>query len=192
MLTLQINNTIRLCGWIALLVAAGCSSVCAFSAQPAPLIRPLPIEDLGGKALLNFNTALATNFTDEATPLTRIVHYGDSHIASEWFARPLREHWQQDFGVTYDTFGINGARATRPLQWDWTLLAEQYALNPPALIVIGYFTHPLLSIFKKGTFFPLEGVGVGFSFLSLLSSLVYRLCIVSVSNGVSFLFFIRL
>lgn len=41
-------------------------------------------------------------------------------------------------GVLYDAFGINGARATRPLLWDWQLLDEQLADRAPALIVIAY------------------------------------------------------
>lgn len=41
-------------------------------------------------------------------------------------------------GVAYDAFGINGARATRPLLWDWQLLDEQLAWRAPALIVIAY------------------------------------------------------
>lgn len=41
-------------------------------------------------------------------------------------------------GVIYDAFGINGARATRPLLWDWQLLDEQLAQRAPALIVIAY------------------------------------------------------
>lgn len=41
-------------------------------------------------------------------------------------------------GVIYDAFGINGARATRPLLWDWQLLDEQLADRAPALIVIAY------------------------------------------------------
>jgi lysophospholipase L1-like esterase len=45
---------------------------------------------------------------------------------------------QAQSGVTYDAFGINGARATRPLLWDWQLLDEQLAAHTPALIIIAY------------------------------------------------------
>ncbi len=41
-------------------------------------------------------------------------------------------------GVTYDALGINGARATRPLAWDWQVLAEQLQEHAPDLIVIAY------------------------------------------------------
>ncbi|NOT63309.1 MAG: hypothetical protein HOP19_24130 [Acidobacteria bacterium] len=144
MLTLLKNNPIWLGGFAALLIAASLIGVCAFDAKPAqrsPLIHPLAIEDPSGKALANFHAALANLPADEATPLTRIVHYGDSHIASEWFAAPLRQSWQQDFGVVYENFGVNGARATRALQWDWALLAEQFVGQPPALIVVAYGTN---------------------------------------------------
>ncbi len=147
MLNLQINNQIgqiRLGGLAALLIAACLASVCAYGAPPAqrpPLIHPQSIEDPNDKALVNFHTALTNHAADETTPLTLIMHYGDSHIASEWFAGPLRQYWLQNFGVSYENFGINGARASRPLQWDWSLLAEQFALRPPALIVIGYGTN---------------------------------------------------
>ena len=41
-------------------------------------------------------------------------------------------------GVIYDALGLNGARATRPLQWDWQLLNEQLIWRAPALIVVAY------------------------------------------------------
>lgn len=144
MLTLLKNNPSWLGGFTALLIATSLIGVCAFDAKPAqrlPLIQPLPIEDPSGTALANFHNALLNLPGDETTPLTRIVHYGDSHIASEWFAGPLRQFWQQDFGVIYENFGVNGARVTRALQWDWRLLVEQFVWQPPALIVIGYGTN---------------------------------------------------
>jgi lysophospholipase L1-like esterase len=110
--------------------------------QPRPpLLQPLPVEDPSGVALHNFHAALTNSLANEAAPLTRIVHYGDSHSAAEWFAAPLRQHWLEDYGAVYENFGSNGARATKPLQWNWTALAEQYALRPPALIIVGYGTN---------------------------------------------------
>lgn len=41
-------------------------------------------------------------------------------------------------GVTYDALGINGARASRPLQWDWGVLAGSLANRDPDLIVVSY------------------------------------------------------
>ena len=135
MLTRRINHTVKLTALAALLV-----SVCAVSAAPSerpPLIRALPLEDPTGEALFNFHAALAQGVEiGPTTTPTRIVHYGDSHIASDWFAGALRKQWGT--GVIYDAFGINGARATRALAWDWEALAEQFAVAPPDLIVVGY------------------------------------------------------
>jgi lysophospholipase L1-like esterase len=41
-------------------------------------------------------------------------------------------------GVVYDALGINGARATRPLRWDWNLLRASLARRDPDLIVVAY------------------------------------------------------
>ena len=41
-------------------------------------------------------------------------------------------------GVIYDAFGINGARASRPLRWDWKVLAASLRRRDPDLIVIAY------------------------------------------------------
>ena len=41
-------------------------------------------------------------------------------------------------GVIYDALGINGARASRPLQWDWKVLASGLERRDPDLIVVAY------------------------------------------------------
>ncbi|HTF37412.1 MAG TPA: GDSL-type esterase/lipase family protein, partial [Blastocatellia bacterium] len=41
-------------------------------------------------------------------------------------------------GVIYDALGINGARASRPLRWDWKVLAGGLERRDPDLIVIAY------------------------------------------------------
>jgi lysophospholipase L1-like esterase len=41
-------------------------------------------------------------------------------------------------GVTYDALGINGARASRPLRWDWKVLAGSLERRDPDLIVVAY------------------------------------------------------
>jgi lysophospholipase L1-like esterase len=51
----------------------------------------------------------------------------------------VAEHSQT--GVVYDTLGINGARVSHPLQWDWSLLADQIAHRAPDLIIIAYGTN---------------------------------------------------
>ncbi len=41
-------------------------------------------------------------------------------------------------GVIYDALGINGARASRPLRWDWSVLAGSLERRDPDLIVVAY------------------------------------------------------
>ncbi len=41
-------------------------------------------------------------------------------------------------GVIYDALGINGARASRLLSWDWRLLASNIERRDPNLIIIAY------------------------------------------------------
>ena len=41
-------------------------------------------------------------------------------------------------GVVYDALGINGARASRPLHWDWKVLASSLERRDPDLIVVSY------------------------------------------------------
>ncbi len=41
-------------------------------------------------------------------------------------------------GVVYDAMGINGARASRPLRWEWDLLAAGLLRRDPDLIVVAY------------------------------------------------------
>ncbi|HJZ68607.1 MAG TPA: GDSL-type esterase/lipase family protein [Blastocatellia bacterium] len=41
-------------------------------------------------------------------------------------------------GVVYDALGINGARASRPLRWNWKLLASNLERRDPDLIIVAY------------------------------------------------------
>jgi lysophospholipase L1-like esterase len=41
-------------------------------------------------------------------------------------------------GVEYDVLGINGARAYRPLEWDFQILASNLARRRPSLIIVSY------------------------------------------------------
>jgi lysophospholipase L1-like esterase len=41
-------------------------------------------------------------------------------------------------GVIYDALGINGARASRPLAWDWQIVTDQLIRRNPALIILAY------------------------------------------------------
>jgi len=44
-------------------------------------------------------------------------------------------------GIVYDALGINGARAGRPLLWNWSLLASNIERCDPDLIVLAYGTN---------------------------------------------------
>lgn len=75
---------------------------------------------------------------------THIIHYGDSHVAADWLTGKLRRNFHRDFEkefVAYEAKGINGARATKPLGWNWEAVAESFVDNQPALIVIAYGTN---------------------------------------------------
>jgi hypothetical protein len=52
-------------------------------------------------------------------------------------------------GVTYETPGINGARANLMLAWDASIFSRELADRDPALIVLAYGTNEALS--KKWT-----------------------------------------
>ncbi|HKG23672.1 MAG TPA: GDSL-type esterase/lipase family protein, partial [Blastocatellia bacterium] len=41
-------------------------------------------------------------------------------------------------GIVYDALGINGARADRPLLWDWRLFASNLKRRDPDLIILAY------------------------------------------------------
>jgi lysophospholipase L1-like esterase len=44
-------------------------------------------------------------------------------------------------GVAYDTLGVNGARATDPLSWDWSLAGPMLAWRDPSLVILAYGTN---------------------------------------------------
>ncbi len=75
---------------------------------------------------------------------TRIIHYGDSHVAADWLTGKLRRNFYRDFEpafVAYEAKGVNGARAVKPLGWNWEAVSESFAEHEPALIVIAYGTN---------------------------------------------------
>ena len=106
----------------------------------ADLMKPQAIEDLSGIALEKFIFALQQS--DEQP--VRIIHYGDSHVAADWLTGKMRTNFQSDFGqanVSYEQQGINGARATKPLGWNWKFIKAEFAKAPPSLIIIAYGTN---------------------------------------------------
>ena len=112
----------------------------AKNCSAADLMNPQPIEDPSGIALEKFIFALQQS--DEQK--IRIIHYGDSHVAADWLTGKLRINFQHDFGqanVSYEQQGIKGARATKPLGWNWKLVKAGFEKSPPSLIVIAYGTN---------------------------------------------------
>jgi lysophospholipase L1-like esterase len=88
--------------------------------KPVPLspLEPVPIELGDGTALGIFFAALGTLAipADAAAPsgdvpppqMVRIIHFGDSHVASDYWAGVLREYFQQKFGDAGPGFVLPG------------------------------------------------------------------------------------
>ncbi|HEX5734295.1 MAG TPA: SGNH/GDSL hydrolase family protein [Blastocatellia bacterium] len=94
-------------------------------------------------AMLAFYKALYLAENGASPVLTRIIHYGDSHVAADVLTGALRNKFQLGFnrqgrGVIYEAIGRNGARATDLLAWDWRFMARSLESQKPSLIVIGY------------------------------------------------------
>lgn len=101
---------------LVLLVLLSRIQVCA-TPLPATALLKQPIED--GTALRGFYGSLARTQTtgEEVVALTRILHYGDSHVAADTLTGALRQHFQRDFGNA----GSGFLYAARP--WDWYIRA---------------------------------------------------------------------
>lgn len=79
----------------------------AAATQSQPSRRdPQPIEDPTGKAMLGFYESLARAFQGEW--VTRIVHYGDSHVAADILTGALRRQLQLCFGEAGAGFVLPG------------------------------------------------------------------------------------
>lgn len=113
---------------VLLLAVLSSLQVCAHSlpqSSALPPLRPQPIED--APALRSFQQALARtlaahhadpNAASETAAITRILHYGDSHVAADWLTGALRQRFQADFGDA----GSGFLYAARP--WAWYTRAE--------------------------------------------------------------------
>jgi lysophospholipase L1-like esterase len=94
------------------------SSACAASA-PRPFIIHQPIEDADGHALAAFYHSLARTHSQreigeaELPAITRILHYGDSHVAADILTGALRRYFQRDFGDAGPGFIFAGH------PWSW-------------------------------------------------------------------------
>ena len=106
------------------------------------LMKPQRIENPNG--LQKFYESLHRSEQQLPDAFTRIIHYGDSHVAAGWLTGKLRRNFYRDFEpefVSYEAKGSNGARATKPLRWNWQAVAKSFADNQPALIMIAYGTN---------------------------------------------------
>ena len=105
-----------LAGSFLLLIALALGAI-KISAPAPHLLRFQPIEDPDGRALLNFHRALARTLArakeGEHPAITRILHYGDSHVAADWLTGALRNHFQNSFGQA----GLGFLLAGKP--WPW-------------------------------------------------------------------------
>lgn len=103
------------------------------------LMKQQRIENSSG--FHKFFASLHRSSQQEPDAFTRIIHYGDSHVAADWWTGKLRRNFYGDFGkefVSYEAKGRNGARATDALRWNWNTIAEGFIDKPPALIVVAY------------------------------------------------------
>ncbi len=116
--------------------------VCVIEARCASPMKPQRIENPDG--LQKFYESLQRVEQQWPDAFTHIIHYGDSHVAADWLTGKLRRNFHRDFApefVAYEAKGVNGARATKPLGWNWEAIAEKFTEQPPALLVIAYGTN---------------------------------------------------
>ena len=82
--------------------------------KPVPLdaLDPVPIETGEGSPLGTFFQALANlaspSADTSAPPVVHIIHFGDSHVASDYWAGVLREKLQERFGSAGPGFVLPG------------------------------------------------------------------------------------
>lgn len=71
-----------------------------------------------------------------------MLHSIEIRTATEGIARLFGVAVERDApGIVYDALGINGAKASRPLYWDWRLLSSNINRRSPDLIIIAYGTN---------------------------------------------------
>lgn len=108
---------LRLRLWASLMLLALLNSIQVCASPPPTVLLKQPIED--DAALHRFYQALAHTqaTTEDVAAVTRILHYGDSHVAADTLTGALRQHFQRDFGNA----GSGFLYAARP--WDWYVRA---------------------------------------------------------------------
>src|SRR5204863_9746540 len=90
----------------------------ACQSSHSPITRQL-IENPSGRALESFYQSLALTFAQRETgendnpAITRISHYGDSHVAADILTGALRRYFRRDFGDAGPGFILAGH------PWSW-------------------------------------------------------------------------
>src|SRR5262249_3288240 len=84
-----------------------------------PSSLELTIEDPSGQAMARFYSALTATLRKpkggSQVPMTRVVHYGDSHIAADIVTGSLRRHFADDFGSAGPGYIVPGVSWYRRL-----------------------------------------------------------------------------
>ena len=118
-----------------LLPAIGSCSPASARVHPerlGPLLRTvavsLAIEDPGGDAMQAFYESLMRTEAVERPGVTRIIHYGDSHVAADLLTGELRRRFQTGFGDAgpgfipggrpWQPYGVRGARISTSAGWE--------------------------------------------------------------------------
>ncbi len=94
---------------------------------PKSVAASLAIEDPGGKAMRAFYESLMRTEGGEPLGITRIIHYGDSHVAADMLTGELRRKFQMGFGDggpgfilggrPWQGYSPRGARSTASAGW---------------------------------------------------------------------------
>jgi lysophospholipase L1-like esterase len=103
----------------------------------------------GGGLELYDNRQLMAEFSTEGELTAQVRRFGTQpgthhFVLKTASARPIRVFgWvaEKRRGVTYESLGINGARASVLLHWDERMLATYLERRDPALIVLAYGTN---------------------------------------------------
>lgn len=67
---------------------------------------PVSLEDPSGRALDHFRAALAKTASGSAGAITRVLHFGDSMVASDYISSTLRRLLQEQFGDAGHGFSL--------------------------------------------------------------------------------------
>ncbi|HEV8483511.1 MAG TPA: GDSL-type esterase/lipase family protein [Blastocatellia bacterium] len=95
---------------------------------PKAVAASLAIEDPGGEAMRAFYESLMRTEEGERLGITRIIHYGDSHVAADVLTGELRRKFHMEFGDggpgfilggrPWQGYSPRGVRSTASPGWD--------------------------------------------------------------------------